>query len=136
MFSLINVSVSCRSLYSRRGFKIENFRSLSFTLEEKLNTLLVPERGEEKSSHLPPARKRDAIKFTTLSEAELPLLTPSIRNNKMMFRSSLFQILCLSACATVSAVDRQGGYDWGELEFGRTAKKASAERQELSEAEA
>jgi hypothetical protein len=53
----------------------------------------------------------------------------------MMFRSSLFQILCLSSCAIVSAVDRHDGYDWGSLEFGRIAKKASAEHQELSEAE-
>jgi hypothetical protein len=54
----------------------------------------------------------------------------------MMVRSSLLQILCLYSCAIVSAVNRNDGYDWGSLEFGRTAKKASAERQELSEAEA
>jgi hypothetical protein len=54
----------------------------------------------------------------------------------MMIRSSLFQILCLYLCAVASAVNHHDGYDWGSLEFGRVAKKASAERQELSEAEA
>jgi hypothetical protein len=54
----------------------------------------------------------------------------------MMYRSSLCQILCLSSCVIVSAVNRHNGYDWGSIEFGRNAKKASAERRELSEAEA
>jgi hypothetical protein len=54
----------------------------------------------------------------------------------MWFRSSLFHILCLSSCSIVSAVNRNDDYDWGSLEFGRTAKKASAEhKEELSEAE-